>query len=309
MQEHNTQVIEEDEIDLRELFATIWKGRIFIAVFVSVVVVLTLIYALAKPNVYESKTILLSQEQSGGMKLGGLGGLAAMAGVDIGGSSGGDISPVEHMKIILSDYEFQAYMIEKYDLKSKMIHANENLQFAFGFSGIYDLFHSTPNEEDIDEIELVDVVEFYQELIVMDSDDKVGTVTMRVEHENRYFAKEILELFLQETTQYYRTYDMQEVEKKIRYYDQALSQTSDIQLKTQLSELVSSLVQKRVLSQASKYYMFKQITKPRVAHIKEKTAPKRALILVVSLVTATILAIFALFLREFIANNREAHAQ
>ena len=32
MQEHNRQVIEEDEIDLRELFATIWQGKKFIGV-------------------------------------------------------------------------------------------------------------------------------------------------------------------------------------------------------------------------------------------------------------------------------------
>jgi uncharacterized protein involved in exopolysaccharide biosynthesis len=45
--------IEEDEIDLRELFAIIAKHKKFIAVFVFIVTLLTIIYVLAKPNEYK----------------------------------------------------------------------------------------------------------------------------------------------------------------------------------------------------------------------------------------------------------------
>ena len=46
--------IEEDEIDLRELWQTILKGKKIIAIITTVIVILTLIYALKLPNVYKS---------------------------------------------------------------------------------------------------------------------------------------------------------------------------------------------------------------------------------------------------------------
>ncbi|MFP4487474.1 MAG: Wzz/FepE/Etk N-terminal domain-containing protein [Campylobacterales bacterium] len=51
--------VEEDEIDLRELFKTIWKKRFFIVGFTAVVTIIALIYAffIAKP-VYEGRAVL-----------------------------------------------------------------------------------------------------------------------------------------------------------------------------------------------------------------------------------------------------------
>jgi uncharacterized protein involved in exopolysaccharide biosynthesis len=50
--------IQEDEIDLRELFLTIWKKRVFIISFTLVVTVLAVIYALVKTPIYEAKALV-----------------------------------------------------------------------------------------------------------------------------------------------------------------------------------------------------------------------------------------------------------
>jgi len=50
--------IEEDEIDLRELFKTIWKNKKFIVIFTMIVTVLSIIYVLIKTPVYEAKAIV-----------------------------------------------------------------------------------------------------------------------------------------------------------------------------------------------------------------------------------------------------------
>ncbi len=50
--------IEEDEIDLRELFQTIWKYKKFIIVFTFVVTLLAGVYAFVKPNIYQVDSIL-----------------------------------------------------------------------------------------------------------------------------------------------------------------------------------------------------------------------------------------------------------
>ena len=50
--------IEEDEIDLRELFKTIWKNKKFIIIFTTIVTIFAIIYALVKTPIYEAKVII-----------------------------------------------------------------------------------------------------------------------------------------------------------------------------------------------------------------------------------------------------------
>lgn len=57
MQE-NSKHIEEDEIDLRELFKTIWDKKVFILVFTFVITILAGIYAYSKTPIYEAKALL-----------------------------------------------------------------------------------------------------------------------------------------------------------------------------------------------------------------------------------------------------------
>ena len=98
--------------------------------------------------------------------------------------------------------------------------------------------------------------------------------------------------------------DMKEIDKQIEYYNKELSSTYDVSLKEQLSKSLSVLMQKRVFSLANDYYFVSKLTDSRVAYIKEKTKPKRALILVVSMVTSLIFGIFMAFFLEFIRNNK-----
>ena len=90
------------------------------------------------------------------------------------------------------------------------------------------------------------------------------------------------------------------MEKKIAYYDQELQKTNDLALKTQLSQMMSALIQKKVLAQSSEYYNVKIITAPSVAYVQDKVGPKRGLIVVVSFVTSIIMGIFGIFLLEFL---------
>jgi LPS O-antigen subunit length determinant protein (WzzB/FepE family) len=54
----NKNEIYEDEIDLRDLFKTIWDKRKFIIIFTFVITALAIVYALMKTPIYEAKTVL-----------------------------------------------------------------------------------------------------------------------------------------------------------------------------------------------------------------------------------------------------------
>ncbi|MDX8409724.1 MAG: Wzz/FepE/Etk N-terminal domain-containing protein, partial [Mariprofundales bacterium] len=86
---------EEDEIDLLEYWRLIWSNKWWIIGFSLLVAVLAAGYSLTKPNIFKAE-VLLAPVSAGGSKgggisaaLGGLGGLASMAGISLPG--GGNV--------------------------------------------------------------------------------------------------------------------------------------------------------------------------------------------------------------------------
>jgi len=77
----------DDEIDLRELFATLWRGKWIIILFTIVFAVGGVFFALSKPDIYQSSVLLAPTQDEGGAGglSGQLGGLASLAGISLGG--------------------------------------------------------------------------------------------------------------------------------------------------------------------------------------------------------------------------------
>jgi len=299
----NNNYTEEDEIDLRELFATIWGNKYKIIIFTFIVISLTLTYALKLPNSYKSSVILAPQEQSKGASLGGLSALAGMAGINLGGSS---MDAYNSMNTIINNNAFEEMIIKKYNLDKKLTpeYMDKNLVFALGYRGIYDMFSSkAKNDKSKDEI-IFDTIKKLKKIVSLSSDKKSGAITLSTELPDRFLAEELLKIYLNETTTYLRKLDMQDISKKLKYYKNELSSISDIELRTQISQLISSLIQKKVLSSASEYYNVRLMTKPYIPFIKDKSKPKRALILIVAFITSIILGVFGVFFLEFLQNEK-----
>lgn len=83
----------EDEIDLRELFSVLWASKILLVIVTLVFTSTSVIYALVTPNQFQATAILApAQQNSRGISsaLSQFGGLASLAGINIGGSRDGD---------------------------------------------------------------------------------------------------------------------------------------------------------------------------------------------------------------------------
>lgn len=99
----NQQPVEEDTIDLIEILQKLWVKRKLILIVTGAAMVLGLFVALLTPNQYTASCTLVPQsgkDKSGG----GLGGVAAMMGVNLGTAmmNEGTLSPVMYPEIIKS---------------------------------------------------------------------------------------------------------------------------------------------------------------------------------------------------------------
>ena len=95
--------VADDEIDLLELVKTLWNGRKTVILSVIFCAFLGLAIALLSPVEYTASTVMVPQSGNESQsKLGGLGGLAALAGISLDASSGGDLSPIVYPQIVNS---------------------------------------------------------------------------------------------------------------------------------------------------------------------------------------------------------------
>ena len=299
--------VEEDEIDLRELWQTILKGKKIIAIITLVVVTMTLVYALKLPNIYKSEAVLIPSSEDSGPSLGGLGGLAAMAGVSIGG--GGSMTPDVAFNALLNNYEF----MKKFVINNKIVqHYNdkkvdENYVFALGFRGFYDMFKSEVDEEtkhDVD-VEVYMIIKKIRSGFSVSSDKKTGLITVSYNDSDRNYPPEIINAFLKDASSYLVENNLRIINSKLGYFERELISVDGFELRKSISTIISKILEEKIMMQSKVYYQCDILTSPSISYIKNKTKPKRSLILVVSFVTSIILGVFIVFFLEFIRKEED----
>jgi len=95
---------EEEELDLIELAHKIWDSRRTVIKTAIVFIIIGLIIAITSPKEFTATTIVVPQTEDGSVSMkGGLSGLASMAGINLGSSSGGTtLSPTLYPQIVSS---------------------------------------------------------------------------------------------------------------------------------------------------------------------------------------------------------------
>ncbi|MDO9592321.1 MAG: Wzz/FepE/Etk N-terminal domain-containing protein [Erysipelotrichaceae bacterium] len=95
--------IADDEIDLLALVKTFWNGRKTIILSVISGAILGIVVAMVSPVEYTATTVMVPQLGNDSQsKLGGLGGLAALAGISLDMSQGSELSPLIYPQIVSS---------------------------------------------------------------------------------------------------------------------------------------------------------------------------------------------------------------
>jgi hypothetical protein len=93
------QPVAEEEIDLLALVKTLWNGRKTLIISVVSGIILGIIIALLSPKEYTASTVMVPQLGDSQSKLGGLGGLAALAGISLDMNTGAELSPMVYPQI------------------------------------------------------------------------------------------------------------------------------------------------------------------------------------------------------------------
>lgn len=301
-QQITQNTIEEDEIDLRELWETIKQGKLIILFTVVIVVAMTLVFVLKTPNSYKSEAILIPTSTGGGPSLGGLGGLAAMAGVNIGG---GSMTPDIAYNSLLKDYDFMKNFIIKnhiYEYYNRD-DFDKDYVFPFGFRGIYNMFKSSKSvNKNIDkEAAIFGLTKRLQGAYKITADKTSGLITVSYMDKDKKITAKMVNNFLRDASSYLVENGLYNINNRLKYFEKVMSRVDTIELRQSLSQIISQIFQEKVMMKSKYYYQCDLLVAPKEAYIKDKTKPKRALTLIVALITSLILGVFIVFLRNFIS--------
>ena len=272
-----------DEISLRELWGILWRGKWIIIAVTAAFAVASVVYALAQTEWYRAEVLLAPADERSAQGLGGqLGGLAALAGVSVGG--GGSIEPIA----VLRSREFARAFIADFDLVPVFFHKEWDAENNAWLG-------DDPEEHP----EIRDAIKYFHENVLKVGEDRdTGLVTLAIEWTDPEVAAEWARELVVRLNEGLRARALNEAETNVSFLQTELGQTSVVTLQQSIGRLLESELQKLMLARGNEEFAFRVID--AASPPKERVRPKRALIAVVGTMLGGMLAVFIVLMSHAI---------
>ncbi|USH03283.1 LPS O-antigen length regulator [Grimontia kaedaensis] len=293
-----------DEIDLRELFAALWKGKWIIIATTFLFAVAGVLYALSLPNIYKSEALLAPAESSGSglSKMAAqFGGLAALAGVNLGG---GETSQTGMAIKVMTSRVFVEDFVNKHGLLVPLM-ASKDWNLASNTLVYDEELYNVETGQWLREAEglrgpeptLQEIYEqFIKEVLSVNEDTKTGFVTVSVKHYSPYLAQQWLTWIIEDINQVMRERSIEETKKNLTYLDKQLEKTAIADMQSTFYKLIEEQTKSLMLAEVQDEFVFKVVDPAVVPELKSE--PKRALICVLVTLLGGILGIGMVLLRH-----------
>lgn len=296
----------DDEIDLKELFIALWKGKWIIILLTAVFAVGGVLYALSIPNTYKAEAVLASANDSKTSGIASqLGGLASLAGINLsgGGSDGKAIALAT-----LQSRQFLNAFVNKYDLLVPLVAGDK-------WDPAQDTLLIDPEMYDEQQQKWVREVppgkspqptdwdaykEFKKILAVSESKD-TGLVTLSITHLSPTIAKQWVDQLVIDLNAWVKNNSLNDTRRNISYLETQIEKTNIADMQSVFYQLIEEQTKNLMLAEVQDEFAFK-IIDPAVVP-EEKAGPKRALICVLAVLLGGMLGTAIVLIRYAFAKK------
>lgn len=265
--------------------------------------VIAIAWSLTLPNVYTAETTLMPVEGDGpdlGGLAGNLGGLAAMAGVNLKDEAGGNAKLALEL---VKSREFLGEFIEENDLLVPLM-ASEGWDLATDTLLIDPKKYDAKNNKWVRQVEapfkprpsLLEAHAEFVKLLEVEQDPKSKFVKLSLDFYSPFMAAEWTEKLVKKLNERIRNMDLAEADRSIVYLQKMATEIQLAELKNVFSTLVEEQLKSKMLATVKRDYVF-EVVDPAVAP-ELKSKPKRALIVIVAGFLGGIVGIFIILFRE-----------
>ncbi|HDM8154673.1 TPA: LPS O-antigen length regulator [Vibrio harveyi] len=294
----------DNEIDLRELFKAVWKGKWIIIISVFIFGTGTLLYSLTLPDIYKSEALLAPADNANGGGLSKmasqLGGLAAIAGINFGNN---ESSQMELSLQVLKSRKFVSSFIDKHDLLVPLMAAKgwdlseDELIFD---ENVYDvkagkwlrepkgLRGSKPSDQEAYEV-------FIDTILNISQDKASGLYNLSVKYYSPHIAKQWVDWLIEDINHVMRERTIKETTKNLAYLNTQLKKTAVADMQNTFYKLIEEQTKSLMLAEVQEEFVFKVVDPSVVPEVKYE--PKRSLVCLLGLLFGGILGLIVVIVR------------
>jgi uncharacterized protein involved in exopolysaccharide biosynthesis len=257
----------DEGLNLFEISALLWANKWVVITTTAITVGLSLIYALATPNWYRAEVLLKLADQKQNQGLlgglgGGIGGLASLAGIDIGGENKSAESVA-----VLKSREFAGAFITDLNLLPVF--------FAEKWDASAKRWKSSDPKKQID---VRDGIKYFdRDILSVKEDKKTGLITLTVDWTDAATAAAWANLLVERANDRIRQRAISDADGSVKYLKQELAAATVLALQQSIGRVLEIDLQKLALANAEKEYAFRVIDHAQVP--KWKDHPHRSLII------------------------------
>lgn len=303
----STASASDDVIDLPKLFFILWGGRWVIVTVTLVFAVVGIVFALSLPNQFKSKGVYApAQKEVDGNLPGQFGGLAAMAGINLGGGNSNDID--QAMELVLS-WAFLEKVVYKYELKPLVMGVNgwdQEADELLWDEDVYDAENKkwvrNPPSGMVPEPSSFEVYEKLKEMIEVNYDTKVGMVNISVQYFSPSIAKEWVDILVAELNSHFQVRDVLKASRNIEYLENKIEGTSIAGMQEVLYGMIEAQTKTLMLAEVSGDYLLECVVEPKAA--EKHSSPKRALMVFLFVFLGGMLAVTSVFVRGLLKSSK-----
>jgi uncharacterized protein involved in exopolysaccharide biosynthesis len=311
-----SEELQDDEIDLRELFAALWDGKLLVFIVTCAVFLFSSVYLHRVERSYTvSATLRPTEEQSSvGGNLGGFGALASLAGVQL--PSGGATEFITFQAMLKSQevasrlfaYEslIQGLFASEWNESRKIF--LQPIPSTLGnvkrllkplLTGEGQRAYVAPNAARLAEIIASD--------LSVSVDKNSGMVNLSMETAKPKLASDLMLALIRETDEFLKERFVVSGSKALQFYQQKISKARSREHREALAKLIATEEQKLMLATREGPFVVEIMMGPDQS--LGPTSPKSSLVLALGLVLGLFLGAAVVLLRKAFDGNKKKVSQ
>ncbi|BCV60607.1 Wzz/FepE/Etk N-terminal domain-containing protein [Shewanella algae] len=299
-------MIQDDEIDLRELFTVIWQGKWLLTTVTLIFAVTSVVIALMLPNIYKSEALLAPAEEQGAGGLAGLasqfGGLASMAGINLDSSSAADKTQLAIE--IMKSRKFIGDFIERHQILPELMAVDKWNMADNTISFDPNIYHEKNNiwVRKVDppfkpKPSLQEAHNEFTEILNVSKDKETGIVKISIEHKSPFIAKQWVDWLVTDINRTMKDRDVSEATRSTEFLNKQIELTNVADIRTILYKLVEEQAKTIMFAEVRDEYVFKTIDPAFIP--EEKVKPRRAIICILGTFLGCALSVIFLMISHF----------
>jgi len=298
-----------DEINLQEIYKALLDHKIFIFSITSLFALISILYALSLPNIYNSEALLMPQESrsSGGGIIDQYSGMASLAGISLpsntGSSSQEAIARIKSFKFftdnILPEIALEDLLaVKKWNPANNELIYDESIYNSKSRKWITStstLKKSIPSSQE--------AYSAFKKIITVTEDKKTSFVSLSIKHPSPLIAQKWNQIIIEQIDNSMRNYDKKEAQLSIEYLNKVAQKINYETLKTSLASLQEQQMKKLMMIEAKENYIFEVLDSPLAPEIKSE--PSRSKIVIIGSMLGMIFGLLlSLFHYSIISNKK-----